>query len=169
MKHHKGMRPHDIVILLKIALQGETKWYIKDLAHELKISQSEVSESLNRSIIAGLISSDKSIIMRSSLLEFLRYGLPYVYPQRPGAIVRGIPTSHSVMPLKNEIKSNIIYVWPYAYGDMRGQRIEPLHPRVPEACLEDSQLYEVLALGDAMRVGKMREKELAFSFLKERI
>ena len=53
MKKHRGMRSQDIVVLIKIAALGEVEWYAKDLAFTLEISQSEVSESLNRSQIAG--------------------------------------------------------------------------------------------------------------------
>ncbi len=30
MKKHNGMRPHDIVILLKIAAKGDAPWLMKD-------------------------------------------------------------------------------------------------------------------------------------------
>lgn len=59
MKKHNGMRPHDVVILLKIASKGSNEWLMKDLAYEVKISASEVSESFNRSVYAGLLSADK--------------------------------------------------------------------------------------------------------------
>ena len=58
MKAHNGMRPHDIAVLLKI-LSMEEGWMSKDLAASLYISASEISESLNRSMIAGLLSADK--------------------------------------------------------------------------------------------------------------
>ncbi|HTN21769.1 MAG TPA: hypothetical protein VL125_14900 [Pelobium sp.] len=48
------MRPHDIVVLLK-GICLENSWMNKDLASALFISNSEISESLNRSKIAGLI------------------------------------------------------------------------------------------------------------------
>lgn len=35
MKKHSGMRPHDIVVLLKIAAKKDSDWLMKDLAHEL--------------------------------------------------------------------------------------------------------------------------------------
>lgn len=60
MKQHSGMRPHDIVILLKIAAKGKQKWFMKDLAFELGISGSEISESINRSVYAGLIAGNKN-------------------------------------------------------------------------------------------------------------
>lgn len=169
MKKHSGMRPQDILILLKIAAKGVQPWYMKDLSIELEISASEVSESINRSVFAGLLAQDKTRLMHTALLEFLEYGLRYVYPQQPGALVRGLPTAHSAQPLSDLIQSEDPYVWPYAEGTVRGQAIEPLHPRLPEACLKDPGFYELVALCDALRVGRAREKQLAMLELKKRI
>lgn len=169
MRKHNGMRPHDVVILLKVASKGSTAWMMKDLANEVKISASEVSDSFSRSVYAGLLSSDKKQLMKSALLEFLEHGLKYVFPQQPGPIVRGIATAHSAPPLVHEIQSNETMVWPYAEGNVRGQTIEPLHPNVPTACLEDKNLYELLTLTDALRIGRKREKSLAIEELKKRI
>ena len=169
MKKHSGMRPHDIAILLKISIFKDSNWYAKDLAKDIKISASEVSESLERSVIAGLISNDKKTLMKSALLEFLEFGIRYVYPVIPGAITRGVPTAHSAPPLANFIQSNELYVWPSAEGAARGQSIEPLHPKLPEACLSDNKLYELLALTDALRIGRVREKQIAIDELRKRI
>jgi len=169
MKKHSGMRPHDIAVLLKIVSKGQQTWFMKDLAYELGISQSEISESLNRSIIAGLISSDKKSLKKLALLDFLVSGLKYVYPQQPGAMTRGIGTAHSAPPLNNQIVSEEPFVWPFAKGNLRGQAIEPLHPNIPEASLKDSNFYELIALTDAIRVGKVREQKIAAQIIKERI
>lgn len=163
------MRPHDIVVLLKIAAKGDIPWLMKDLSSELGISASEISESLNRSAFAGLISKDKHQLMNLSILDFLEYGLPYVYPVRPSAKVRGLPTAHSAPPLNNEIISEDAYVWPYGEGKVRGESIEPLHPNVPKSCLKDSKFYEYMALCDALRVGKARERNIAMAELKKRL
>jgi predicted transcriptional regulator len=169
MKKHSGMRPHDIVVLLKIAAKGEIPWYMKDLATELGISASEISESLHRSTLAGLIAQDKKRLMKLATLEFLEFGLRYVYPQHPGALVRGVPTAHAAPPLNKEIVSEEAYVWAYGKGNVRGASIEPLHPKVPEACLKDPSFYEYMALCDALRVGRARERKLAVNFLKQRL
>jgi predicted transcriptional regulator len=169
MKTHKGMRPQDIVVLLKIAAKGETPWKMKDLAIELGISASEVSESLNRSAYAGLLSGKKNKLMPMALLEFLQYGLKYVYPQHPGALVRGMPTAHAAKPLINKISGDAPVVWPTAEGKIRGQALEPLYPSVPEACSRDSALYELCALADALRIGKVRERAIAVEELKNRL
>jgi hypothetical protein len=169
MKKHNGMRPHDVVVLLKIASKGSVPWMMKDLALELGISQSEVSESLNRSVYAGLIADNKKSVMKSALLEFLEFGLKYMYPQQLGAVVRGMPTAFSAPPLADKIVSDEHVVWPFAEGKARGQAIVPLHPGVPKACLQDSDLYKLLALTDGIRVGKAREKKLAMDELRKRI
>jgi predicted transcriptional regulator len=163
------MRPQDIVILLKIATYGDSDWYMKDVANDLFISPSEVTESINRSVLAGLITNNKKRIMKSALCDFLVYGLKYVYPVKPEAMARGIKTSHSAQPLSDRILSEEVYVWSYAEGDARGFAIEPLHPNVPKACLKDSRLYELLALVDAVRIGNKREFILAVSELKQRL
>ena len=169
MKKHSGMRPHDIAILLKIASKGKEQWLMKDIAIELSISPSEVSESLNRSVISGIISPDKKKLMKLTFLDFLKYGLPYVYPIQPGAIVRGIPTAHSALPLNKIIMSNEPYVWPSGKGTVRGQSIEPLYPKAIEAIEKDDKLYQMLSLIDALRVGKAREKEIAYQELEKLI
>ena len=169
MKKHSGMRPHDIAILVKIASKGIEKWYMKDLAYELKISASEVSESINRSIIGGLISNDKRTLNKLALLDFLKFGLRHVYPQQPGAITRGLATAISAAPLNNQFFSEENFVWPYGKGNLRGQAIEPLHPKTPEACLIDTKYYELMALIDTIRIGRVREQNLAFEILKEKI
>lgn len=169
MKKHSGMRPHDIVVLLKIAAKGKQEWMMKDLSYELEISASEISESLNRSLIAQLVMPNKKGVMKLALLEFLEHGLRYVYPQQPGALLRGITTAHSAKPLNDLIVSSEPYIIPYGEGNVRGQAIEPLHPNVPKACLKDELFYELIALSDALRVGRAREKALAMEELKKRI
>lgn len=169
MKQHKGMRPHDVVILLKIAALKNSSWMAKDLANSLNISAGEVSEALNRCKLAGLLAEDKKKLMKQNLLEFLEFGLRYVFPAIPGAIQRGMPTAHSAPPLIHIISSEEIYVWPWAEGQARGQAIEPLHRGVPKACTQDPLLYELLSLTDALRLGRTREKQLAIEALRQRI
>jgi hypothetical protein len=162
------MKPQDILILLKIVAHGSDNWQQIPLAKALGMSQSEVSQSVARSQFANLLYGNGKQVMKSALLEFLEFGLTYVFPQKPGAIVRGIATAHSASPLARIIESTESFVWPYAKGNQRGQSIIPLYRSVPEAALKDSKLYELLALTDALRVGKAREKIIAIEELKKR-
>lgn len=170
MRKHNGMRPQDIVILLKMTIFPENSgWKMMDLVSLLHLSQSEISESLNRSSIAGLTDITKRKVMRLSLMEFLEYGIHYVFPQHPGALVRGIPTAHSHPDMKKKIISSEDYVWPDADGKVRGQAIEPLAKSVVKSVKKDEQLYKLLALVDVIRVGKTREIKIALTELKKMI
>ncbi len=170
MRKHGGMRPHDIAVLLKIISLGNVGWRVVDLAAALFLSQSEISESLNRCKIARFVDHSKRVVHRGALLEFLKYGLRYVFPVEPGSLVRGIPTAHSAKPLSSFIRSEAdVYVWPFDMGMVRGQAIEPLYENAAKAAFEDSKLYELLALTDALRVGKSREYSLAVKELTRRI
>lgn len=161
------MRPHDIVVLTKIVALGPADWYAKDIANSLKISNSEVSESLYRSQYAGLIDGSKRWVSGQALLELLIYGLKYVFPQQPGAVTIGMPTAHSAPVLAEKLVFQESYVWPDPEGTVRGQAIEPLYKTVPAACREDRRLYNLLALVDALRVGKVREQNLAKDLLEQ--
>lgn len=163
------IKPQDILLLLKLVSDDNPKWNQKPIAEALGLSQSEVSESVARSKYAGLLEPQGKTVMKLALMEFIQYGLRYVFPQKPGGLVRGVPTSHSALPLKDNIQSVEEYVWPYGKGTVRGQSISPLYPSVPEAALKDPNLHELLALVDALRVGKAREKEIAIVELRKRL
>jgi len=108
--------------------------------------------------------------MKSALLEFLVHGLKYVFPVSPGAMTSGIPTAHSAPPLnKRIVSSEDVYVWPCAEGSKRGQTIKPLYETVPAAAQKDPKLYELLALADALCVGRAREWLLASKELEKRM
>lgn len=164
-----SMKPQDVVILLKIIALDKDEWFQKPLSEALKLSQSEVSQSVARSKFAGLLDGAGKKVMRRAFFDFLQYGLAYVFPQKPGPAVRGLPTAHSAAPLNSTIVGDEIYVWPWAKGKARGQCIVPLYLSVPEAAVTDAKLYELLALTDALRIGRAREKDLAIVELKKRI
>ena len=60
-------------------------------------------------------------------------------------------------------------MWPAVDGNVRGQSIEPLHKAVVKASLQDDILYKLLASIDILRVGKVREKNLAIEELKKHL
>ena len=142
-----------------------------DLAHELGISSAEISHGFYRLEKAQLVSPKDRKPLRENALEFLLHGLKYVFPVKLEAVSRGIPTAHSAKPLSKKISSDKDdqYIWPYAEGEVRGHSIAPLYPSVPEACLKDQNLYELLALCDGVRIGRARERVLAAEELERRI
>jgi hypothetical protein len=164
-----NMKPQDILVLLKIIALDGKEWQQLSLAQELNMSQSEISQSLQRSKYAQLVDFSGKKVNRIAFYEFLTQGLPYVFPQRPAAIVRGMATAHSAAPINETINSTEIYVWPFAKGNTRGQAVLPLYSSAIEASLKDAILYELLAMVDVLRVGSTREKEIAKLELKKRI
>ncbi len=156
------MRPQDVVILLKkITLTGRFMTNAQ-IAKELGISASEVSEALERCRIAHLVDNLKQRVNILALKEFLVHGLKYVFPVQPKAKVRGIATAISAPPMNEKILSEKdVYVWPDSKGNIRGEAIDPLYRTVPEAARIDPMLHSLLAIADIFRIGRTREVELA--------
>jgi hypothetical protein len=169
MRKHNGMRPQDIAVLLKIIASNDMSWQNKDLSLALALSASEISESLNRSQIGGLIDGKKKKVSRQSLMEFLEHGLRYVFPAVSGTLTRGTPTAHGHPFMSRLFPSDEPYVWPDPKGEARGVAIEPLYEGVTKAIRSDERLYKLLALADVIRVGKVRERKVAIEELKKMI
>jgi len=163
------MKPQDIVVLAKIICMGNDGYIQMALAETLFMSQSEISSSLRRSAYAGLLINNGQEVERKLFFDFIKYGICVVFPEHPGAIVRGTVTAHSAPPLDKEFLSGEKYVWPFAKGQSRGQSITPLYPTVPKAANLDTNLHELLALFDAVRVGRAREKNKALEILESKL
>ncbi len=99
------------------------------------------------------------------------HGLKYSFPPERGEITRGMPTGYAAEPLKSRINagSELPPVWPTGEGKTRGYSFAPLYKTVPKAALKDNYLYEMLALIDAIRDGRARERQIAVDELKLRL
>jgi hypothetical protein len=132
---------------------------------DLSISSSEIHAALKRLALARLVSSDAdgNRPLLDAAEEFLVHGVKYAFPAKPGELTRGVPTSYAAPPLNHLIESGSEPppVWPFREGHQRGVCIEPLYKTVPAAALRDPFLYELLALIDALREGRARERTLA--------
>lgn len=163
------MRPHDVVVLLKVLLMENQPWQYRNLSFGLFISVSEIAESLNRSHIAGLVDETKRKVHRQSLMEFITYGLHYVFPQQPGSMITGIATAHSYSFYRQQFSSELEYVWPDEMGNLRGLSIQPLYANAVKAVRLDGELYKLLAGIDIIRVGRVRELKVAINELRKTI
>ncbi|NER34737.1 MAG: hypothetical protein F6J93_12060 [Oscillatoria sp. SIO1A7] len=165
------LKPQDIFVLLKVHCWRASDWTYATLAQSLSMSASEVHAALKRCNASGLYNGPNRKIRMQALLEFLVHGLRYAFYVQPGSLARGLPTAHSAEPLKSMlvVDPSDIYVWPYATGKIRGQAIAPLYRSVPEAASGDPELYTLLGLIDALRVGRVREQSLAAKELEQRL
>ena len=157
------LKPQDVVILAKLIASRDKPFKLLQLATELGISSSEVSNGVRRLRFAKLLEADLRTPLKANALEFFIHALKYVFPARLEALQRGVPTAHSASPLREKIRSddNDQYVWADDTGTVRGQPIVPLYPSVPNAARKDPELHKILALLDSIRVGRVREQQLA--------
>jgi len=162
-------RSLDVVVLLKLLIVAPGKTYAQ-LSQELGISASEIHAAVRRSMEAGLVGSDTRAPLRKPLEDYLLHGVRYAFPAMLGSISRGMPTAYAAPPLSAQITSDDLPpVWPDPEGTVRGLALEPLYRTVPRAAKSDPKLYELLALVDALRVGRARERKLAEKELKQRL
>jgi len=168
-----NLKPQDILVLLKLIATGNERMSYGALAAKLGMSPSEVHAAVKRAIVARLAHHDEDHVVLSvrNLEEFLVHGIKYVFVPERGQISRGMPTAHAVAPLKSTFVSSdeLPPVWPDADGDVRGEGFSPLYKSAPFAARQDQALYELLALVDAIRAGRARERELAVKMLKKRL
>lgn len=144
-----------------------SSYSVRGLAASTGISKSEVSAALKRCSDIGLAKLDRytqlPAVNRTGLWEFLVYGLRYVYPVKLGELTRGITTGVGAPIFANQLMSggDLLPVWPDPTGNTKGLAITPLFKTVPFAVKRDPHLYALLALTDALRLGKPRERNFA--------
>lgn len=184
-------RSQDVLVLLKLVAHcNEAKHFtFAELGKELSLSASQVFRSVRDAEEARLLnpvavnapgaSAESAEEKRNvrfwpnnrNVKEFLIHAVKYVFPVTHGGPTRGIPTASAAPPLLEHFPQDFALapVWPYAGGTTRGIEFSPLHKSVPHAALRDPKLYELLALLDAIREGRAREREFAVAELTARI
>lgn len=166
------LRPQDVMVLGWLALQGNKIWRYIDLAQELGMSASESHAAVNRLVAAGLARPSTGLmrfawVNGKQALEFLFHGVPYAFYAERGPVTRGMPTGVAAPPLNNKFQlGDEIPVWPDAEGEARGYTLKPLYKSAPIAARNNPKMYEYLALVDALRDGRVREKEAARKHLE---
>ncbi len=170
------LKPQDVFVVLKLVALASPRWSYVQLANELFMSASEINAGIRRAIQARLVAPAESKKqsprpIRKALEEFLTHGVKYAYPPDRGELTRGMPTAYAAPPLDSKFwpASEPPPVWPDPEGQVRGYSFSPLYKSVPKAAAVDPKLYELLALVDAIRDGRARDKELAAKELHSRL
>ena len=155
-------KPQDVVVALKLALEDSFSSYA-ELGQALGLSASEVHAAVRRLADARLVDPDTKQVKREALRNFLVHGVPYAFPATPKEITRGMPTAWAAPAMAEKISSSdqIPPVWPDPQGQVQGAAVQPLYASVPGAARRDPELYRILALVDALRIGRARERALA--------
>lgn len=168
-----NLKPQDILLLLKLVALGKKSWSFNKLAVELGMSASEVHAAAKRALAARLaVKEDENILPNIRNLEdFLLHGIQYVFIPERGGLNRGMPTAYASAPMNawfvedNEPPP----IWPDPEGNVRGESFSPLYKSAPVAAKNDPELYQLLALLDAIRGGRARERDIAKKELKKRL
>ncbi|PLX49833.1 MAG: hypothetical protein C0613_06340 [Desulfobulbaceae bacterium] len=182
------LKPQDIYVLLKLVVVGERPWTYADLAVALAISPSQLHAAIGRSLGAGLAikkverglshvsgkHGGSIVVHHRNLEEFLVHGVRYAFWAKPGEMTRGMVTAYAAPPLDNIIASQWSpeeppLVWPDPEGEARGLALSPLYKQAPKAARHDQEFYQLLALVDAIRSGRARERKIAIDELLIRL
>jgi hypothetical protein len=156
-------------------IHAKDRYSVRNLEAMTGISKSEISASLKRSFTVGMALLDRKTTFpranNRALKEFIVHGIKYVFPAEPGEMMRGIPTSFAAPVMAGKLMSagDVINVWPDSTGKEKGQSIQPLFKSVPKAVKQDPELYKLLALVDAIRLGNARETQLAVELLNDEL
>lgn len=94
---------------------------------------------------------------------FLIHGVPYAFAAKPKERTRGTPTAWAAPVMETQITGapDSLPVWPNPDGKVKGVAVAPLYAGAVKAAQADQKLYALLALVDAVRIGKARERNLA--------
>lgn len=141
------------------------------IADLLSMSSRSVHEALKRGAAGRLYDRNRRAVNVSALEEALLHGVRYFMPAEMGSMTRGVATAWAAPPLSELLASTDEPppVWPHPEGSVRGIALLPLHSSVPRAVEGDKELYELLALTDALRADRAREAALAAEELRKRL
>jgi len=165
-----NLKPQDILFLLKLVALGKKPWSFNKIALELGMSPSEVHAASRRALAARLALKEGENIW-PNIRSLLFHGIQYVFVPDRGGLDRGMPTAYASAAMDawfvedNEPPP----VWPDPEGTVRGESFSPLYKSVPVAAKNDAELYQMLALLDAIRGGRARERDIAKKELKKRL
>ena len=166
------LKPQDIVVLLKLLKAEANGPPTLNYPPMLYMSPSEVHALIRRTRAARLIHGPDlgDRVNAKALEEFLVHGIRNAFPVEKGGMTRGMPIASAAEPLSRKMtQEEPVPVWPFEQGAKRGYAFLPLYKKVPQAALKDSELYQLLALVDALRDGSARERELAKRELSARL
>jgi DNA-binding Lrp family transcriptional regulator len=163
-------KPQDVLVALKLTLGGGPPKYA-ELGQALGISASEAHAAVRRLLQAGLIDPETKRVRTEALREFLEHGVPYAFPASPQEMTRGMPTAWAAPVMAQEFNSSdqVQPVWADPQGSVQGASVRPLYASVPGAARRDPKLYELLALVDALRIGRARERAMAAEKISRRL
>ncbi|MFK5924480.1 MAG: hypothetical protein QM496_20075 [Verrucomicrobiota bacterium] len=168
------LKPQDILVVLKLIVQNRSaeRLSFAGLAESLGISASETHAAVKRAMKCHLLQhsthlrnhSNFPAPVASQLIRFIQGGVAYVFPAEKGGLAYGLPTSIGSHPLNEQFviaTDELLPVWPDRESGIKGLILKPLYKSCPTAARNDSKLYELLSLVDAIRDDEVRLRQVA--------
>jgi len=169
-------KAQDVLVLLKLLTIAEEPWTFTRLAKSLGLSVGASHNALAHLRAAGLVyeRAGDAVVARRRAADFLVHGVPAIFFPVKGGIEKGIPTGTSAPMLSKYADGkgkdgSVPTVWPSTTGKLRGEVLLPLYKTVPAAAVLDLALYELLALVDAIRAGRGKERRTCADVLVSKI
>lgn len=167
------LKPLDVVVAVMAAAIEPADWTIAAMAEALGVSSSQAFRSAQQAAAVGFLHAERAgrrvthRVHRAPLIEFLTHGVRYTFVPEHGRLTRGVPTAHAAPVLASHFRATdaAVPVWPHPAGTVRGESLEPLHRCVPDAALRQPRFHEVMALIDALRTGRARDRAIAADLL----
>lgn len=158
------LRPADVVVAVQLSLNPGLSYAA--LANRVELSTGEVHNAVKRLQKSRIVRPGSREVSRNRLQEFLLHGVQYAFPPELGPETRGVPTAHAAPLLAAEFGTDAMIIWPFVDGSERGQSLTPLYPGAPKLKRSNVELYTILTLIDALRIGQSRERKRAAEHLE---
>jgi hypothetical protein len=159
------MKNQDILILLSILTWKGPKRTYQRLSQAIDVNTTPILHAVRRLEASGLYSDHFQKVNIPKTIEFIVHGLKYVFPNTQidenAPDQKGFLTGISHPIFNNEINSKRKFIWPSEKGSHWGIPIQPIHPSIPDKCLQNVELLELFALIEVLRIGRIREIEIA--------
>jgi DNA-binding transcriptional ArsR family regulator len=160
----------DLLVALALAAHRNTAASVRQLGEQIGLSKSAVANSLRRLREIDLVKDDGHggrRLNRIALRDCLEHAARWIAPAKVGDFELGLPTAHAAGVLAKKLAGDQDpVVIPLPHGPMRGRAVPPIHPLAPAAAAKDPNLYRLLALVDALRIGRARDRDVAGAELR---
>lgn len=160
----------DILVAMKLAAHEGEPTTVRQLEDELGLSKSAAANSLQRLRELDLLKDDATggrRVNKLLLRDCLEHAVRWIAPAHVGEFELGLPTAHAAEAFRQKVTGDDDpVVIPLPHGPLRGRAVTPLHPLAPAAAARDPKLYRLLAVVDALRIGRARDRQLAVAELR---
>jgi DNA-binding transcriptional ArsR family regulator len=160
----------DLLVALVLAAHQDAAASVRQVGEEIGLSKSAVANSLRRLRELDLVKDDGHggrRLNRLALRDCLEHAVRWIAPAKVGDFELGLPTAHAAHVLAKKLAGDQDpVVIPLPHGPVRGRAVSPIHPLAPGAAAKDPKLYRLLAVVDALRIGRARDRDIAAAELR---